>query len=104
MNTASQSVRIEAAQILKQANWSYEYCRPETVRESVMSEHISEIENGLRDISEEDLAEKISKELHYNIDDVNLEDAQEVAKFVAHDIALYFVVDYSYETVTFKIS
>lgn len=104
MNTPSIEIRVEAAHILKQANWSYEWCHGETVTEKYMAEHISEIENGLRDTTVEDLFHKITVELDRNPPDDELTDAEAVAKFVAHDIALFYVKDYSYETVTFKIS
>lgn len=102
MKTATINTLIEAARILKQSSWTYEYCHGETVTEKHIIKHISEIEDGLQKATIEDLLHKITIELDRNPPDDELTDANDIAKFVAHDIALNYVEDYSYETVTFK--
>lgn len=103
MKTATINTLIEASQILKKSNWTYEYCHGETVTEKHIEKHISEIEDGLQKSTLEDLLHKIAIELDRNPPDEELTNANDIANYVAHDIALFYVQDYIYETVTFKL-
>ena len=92
----------------------YEYCTPERVSESVMSEHISQIITDVRAMSVEELSEKIEWEFKSpnsaNQDKIEClmeEGEQDVnmaaAKAVVCDICCGVVTEMSYQTITFII-
>lgn len=96
---------IEAARILKQSSWSYEYNYPEKVSESYMHDVITALEMNINSIPEELLATAIASEIDkwgYE-EEVVEKTAKELAVFIADCVAQGLVGTLPYETVTFLL-
>jgi hypothetical protein len=101
-----QSAITEAARLLSQCSWGYEWNYGETVSEKVMQGRINEIEEFMRQVPMGLLEMSIIQNLErWKADlEIDMSDPKAIANFVASDLGYNILEDFEYSTVTFKIS